>query len=146
MTDTNALADQIEALAEKATTAKTFSTENGMLATLGNLVRNNLPAIIAALRATDHPTAEDFRNRAERAEQECAEKDAEIARLEAHAARLEEQAILHTTERTLFLNDPGINAIVQRHFGRGKWLFGSEGYVRSTAIVERATPENSHDR
>ena len=35
-------------------------------------------------RATaDHPNADDWRNRAERAEQSCAEKDAEIAAIEA---------------------------------------------------------------
>lgn len=36
-------------------------------------LRNNLPAIITALKEADHPSAEDYRNRAERAEQEATE-------------------------------------------------------------------------
>lgn len=48
---------------------------------------------------TDHPTATDWRNRAEAAEQRCAEADAERAALRAHADAL--AGALETVDRHL---------------------------------------------
>lgn len=71
MTDTNALAVLVR-----------YHETGGLEGDCSDITLAMAKAELTALHATDeHPSAEDYRNRAERAEQALAERDAEVALL-----------------------------------------------------------------
>lgn len=76
MTDTNALADRLQYLADGIGDCVDVSRALRTHSWFGTAhLVEELPAILAALRTTDHH-GEAYRNRAELAEQECAEIEA----------------------------------------------------------------------